>query len=155
MRAVEHDSCVDDIDHAIVDELRRDARLTNTELADRVGLTPSPCLRRVRRLEGDGVIVGYRARVDPNATGRGFEVIVNVSLASHELITIDAFERTAAGFEEVVELRRMFGRPDYFLRIAVADLAAYEAFLTGRLMSAPGLATFDSHITMKTIKVDD
>jgi DNA-binding Lrp family transcriptional regulator len=155
MKAVEHDSCVDDIDHAIVDELRRDARLTNTELADRVGLTPSPCLRRVRRLEGDGVIVGYRARVDPNATGRGFEVIVNVSLASHELTTIDAFERTAAGFEEVVELRRMFGRPDYFLRIAVADLAAYEAFLTGRLMSAPGLATFDSHITMKTIKVDD
>ncbi len=150
----EHTSAVDALDHAIVDELRRDGRLTNTELADRVGLTPSPCLRRVRRLEEDGVITGYYARIDPAAAGRGFEVIVGATLATHGGGATAAFESHVAEFTEIIELRRMFGRPDYFLRVAVSDVATYEAFLTSKLMAAPGLATFDSHLTMKTVKSD-
>lgn len=145
---------MDDLDRAIIEELRRDGRLTNSELADRVGLTPSPCLRRVRRLTEDGVITGYRARIDPVAAGRGFEVIVGATLATHGGLATSEFEQRVAEFEEVIELRRMFGRPDYFLRVAVADVTVYEAFLTSKLMAAPGLATFDSHLTMKTVKSD-
>lgn len=142
---------MDEIDRAIIEQLRRDARLTNTELADRVGLTPSPCLRRVRRLEDSGIITGYHAAVDPGATGSGFEVIITVTLAAHDLTSIEGFESTVAAMPEVVELRRMFGKPDYFVRVAVADALAYEAFLTGKLMGAPALATFDSHLTMKLV----
>jgi DNA-binding Lrp family transcriptional regulator len=146
---------VDVLDRAIIDQLRRDGRLTNTELADRVGLTPSPCLRRVRRLEDDAVITGYHARIDPFTTGRGFEVIVNANLAAQDRATVDQFEARVAEFDEVIEFRRMFGHPDYFIRIAVTDLATYETFLTSKLMDTPGLATVDSHITMKTIKAND
>lgn len=142
---------MDAIDHAIIDELRRDGRLANTELADRVGLTPSPCLRRVRRLEQTGVITGYHAAVDPAATGTGFEVILTVTLATHDITSITGFEAAIAAMPEVVEVRRMFGKPDYFLRVAVTDALAYEAFLTSSLMSAPALASFDSHLTMKVL----
>lgn len=128
--------------------------MSNADLAARVGLTPSPCLRRVRRLEEDGVITGYYARIDPAAADRGFEVIINATLAAHDRATIEAFEAHVAAFEEVIELRRMFGRPDYFVRIAVRDLAAYEAFFTTRLLDVPGLATFDSHLTMNAIKAN-
>ncbi len=143
---------MDRIDRAIVEQLRAVARLTNTELADRVGLTPAPCLRRVRRLEQDGVITGYHARVDPVSTGRAFEVIVNVDLAVKNRATVGRFEEPVAGYPEVVEFRRMFGLPDYFLRIATADLESFERFVTDRLEATPGIGRVDSHLTMKTIK---
>jgi len=148
---IQHDHCVDLVDRAIVEQLRRDARLTNAELAARVGLTPSPCLRRVRRLEESGVITGYHARVDPQATESGFEVIVTATLAGNDLASVEGFEAAVSALPEVVELRRMFGKPDYFLRVAVRDALAYEAFLTTKLMTAPALATFDSHLTMKVL----
>lgn len=147
-----HYSCVDSVDRAIVEHLRADARLSNTELADRVGLTPAPCLRRVRRLEQDGVITGYHARVDPARTGRAFEVIVNVDLAAKDRATVARFEEQVAAYPEVVEFRRMFGLPDYYLRIATADLAAFERFVTERLEDTPGIGRVDSHLSMKTIK---
>ncbi|TQM80393.1 DNA-binding Lrp family transcriptional regulator [Saccharothrix saharensis] len=143
---------MDSIDRAIIEQLRAEARLTNTELADRVGLTPAPCLRRVRRLERDGVITGYHARVDPVRTGRAFEVIVNVDLAVKDRATVARFEELVAGYAEVVEFRRMFGLPDYFLRIATADLDSFERFVTDRLEDTPGIGRVDSHLTMKTIK---
>jgi DNA-binding Lrp family transcriptional regulator len=143
---------VDSIDRAIIEQLRADARLTNTELADRVGLTPAPCLRRVRRLEQDGVITGYHARVNPVRTGRAFEVVVNVDLAVKDRATVTRFEELVAGYDEVVEFRRMFGLPDYFLRIATADLDSFERFVTDRLEDTPGIGRVDSHLTMKTIK---
>lgn len=143
---------MDRTDRAIVEQLRRDARLPNTELADRVGLTPAPCLRRVRRLEQAGVITGYHAKVEPGALGRGFEVLVNVDLARKDRATVEQFETRVAAFDEVIELRRMFGLPDYFLRIATADLEAFEAFVTHDLEDTPGIARVDSHLTMKTIK---
>ena len=146
---------LDAVDREILFQLQRDGRLTNVELARRVGLTPPPCLRRVKRLEDVGVITGYRAVVDPAAVGRGLEVFVDVDINANDLKTVQAFETTAAGYDEVVELRRMFGHPDYFLRIAVADHAAYEAFLTGKLIGLPGVLHVTSHITMKKLKAGD
>jgi DNA-binding Lrp family transcriptional regulator len=143
---------VDRIDRTIIDVLRADARVANVDLAERVGLTPAPCLRRVRRLEDAGVITGYRAAIDPRVDERGFEVLVNVDLVSKDRDAFLAFEEQVAAFDEVVELRRMFGLPDYFVRVAVRDLEAYEAFVTDRLGRASGLARIDSHLTMKKIK---
>jgi DNA-binding Lrp family transcriptional regulator len=143
---------VDEIDRAIIAVLRTDARVANVDLAERVGLTPAPCLRRVRRLEDEGVITGYRAEIDPGVEGRAFEVLVNVDLVSKDRDAVLAFEEQVAAFDEVVELRRMFGLPDYFLRVATRDLEAYEVFVTDRLSRTPGLSKIDSHLTMKKVK---
>jgi DNA-binding Lrp family transcriptional regulator len=145
---------MDKLDRAIVAELQRDGRLSNLELASRVGLTPAPCLRRVRRLEEDGVIAGYTAVIDQDSIGRGFEVIIHADLVAKDLATVEAFENRVAAMSEVAELRRMFGIPDYVIRVQVADLAAYERWLTTQLMGDPAIARVDSRITMKTIKTD-
>jgi DNA-binding Lrp family transcriptional regulator len=143
---------VDKLDHAILRELAWNGRLTNVELADRVGLTPAPCLRRVRRLEEAGVITGYSAAIDPEAIGRGFEVLVNIDLSLKDGPTVSAFEDYLSTLDEVVECRRMFGLPDYFLRVTTRDIDTYEQFITHKLTHAPGIAKIDSHLTMKTIK---
>jgi DNA-binding Lrp family transcriptional regulator len=143
---------MDAIDRAIIAELERDGRLTNVELAQRVGLTPGPCLRRVQRLEADGVIRGYRAVIDAAAVGRSVEVLVDISLEAQDADTVERFERTLTEAEEVVELRRLFGSPDYFMRVAVADLAAYETFLRRRVMTIPRIKGVTSRFTMKNLK---
>jgi DNA-binding Lrp family transcriptional regulator len=146
---------MDAIDRQIIAELSRDGRLSNVELAERIGLSPAPCLRRVRRLESDGVIVGYAARINPRAVGRGFEVLVNVDLTRKDRATFEAFEEAVAAFEEVVEVRRMFGLPDYLLRIATDSIESYETFVSTTLGDVPGVDKLDSHITMKLIKAPD
>jgi DNA-binding Lrp family transcriptional regulator len=143
---------VDAVDRRIVAELELDGRLSNVELADRIGLSPAPCLRRVRRLESDGVILGYSARIDPGATGRGFEVVLNVDLTRKDRATFEAFESAAAAFDEVTEIRRMFGLPDYVLRVATDSIESYELFLSTKMGDVPGVDKLDSHITMKLIK---
>ena len=143
---------MDALDRAIIAELQRDGRQTNVELAGRVGLTAGPCLRRVQRLEADGVIRGYRAVVDPTRMGRSFEVLLDVTLASQDSPTVERFEGTMQGFDEVRELRRLFGTPDYFARIAVADLPAYEVFLSQQVMTIPRVERVASRITMKSLK---
>jgi DNA-binding Lrp family transcriptional regulator len=143
---------MDAVDHRIIAELQRDGRLSNVELADRIGLTPAPCLRRVKRLESDGVIVGYTARINPPAIGRGFEVLVFVDLTRKDRATFEAFEAEVAALDEVTEVRRMFGLPDYLLRVATASLESFETFLSTKLGDVPGLDKLDSHITMKLIK---
>ncbi len=143
---------LDGIDLAILDELRRDGRLTNSELARRIGLTSAPCLRRVRRLEEAGVITGYRAVLDPAAVGRGCEVIVEVDITANDAQTVAAFENAVVELEEVTEFRRLLGRPDYLLRVNVSDIAAYEVFVTQRLGHVPGLKSIESHQTMKLVK---
>ncbi len=110
--------------------MQREGRLSNQDLAARVGLTPAPCLRRVRRLEAEGVITGYAAVVDPAALGRGFEVIIHADLVAKDLATVEAFEARVAAMDEVAELRRMFGIPDYPVRVQVADATVYERWLT-------------------------
>lgn len=149
-----HTHAMDALDHAIIDQLRSNARLTNSELAERVGLTPSPCLRRVRRLEEEGIILGYHARIAPVALDRGFEVHVDLELADQAKETIRVFEAALVAYDEVVQARRMFGAPDYQALIAVADLPAYEYFLTEHLTALPGLGRLQSRFPMKTIKTD-
>jgi DNA-binding Lrp family transcriptional regulator len=143
---------MDAVDWNIVAELRENGRLSNVELADRVGLTPAPCLRRVKRLEDDGVIVGYMALLDPVAIGHAFEVLVNVDLTHKDQQTVVRFEAEAAALEEVIELRRMFGLPDYVLRVGTPDLDSFETFVTARLGAVPGIGRIDSHLTMKVVK---
>ena len=143
---------MDAVDRAILRQLQSDARLTNVELAERVRLSPSPCLRRVRALEQRGVIRGYHADVDPSAVGRGFEVTVHVELTLKDRVTVETFEAGIAAFEEVIECRRMFGVPDYLVRVAVADQAAYEAFYMNKLAELPGLARVNSQFMMKLVK---
>jgi DNA-binding Lrp family transcriptional regulator len=143
---------VDRIDRAIIAELERDGRLTNVELAHRVGLTTGPCLRRVQRLEADGVICGYRAVIDAAAVGRSVEVLLDVTLEAQDADTVEHVERVLTEAEEVVELRRLFGSPDYFVRVAVADLAAYELFLSRRVMTNPRVRGVTSRFTMKMLK---
>src|SRR5262249_11676201 len=101
-----HDLPMDVLDRAILRQLQTDGRLTNVELAERVRLSPSPCLRRVRALERSGVIRGYRADIDPAAVGLGFEVTVHVELSLKDRETVEAFEAGVAGFDEVIECRR-------------------------------------------------
>lgn len=151
-RTTTHDYCVDDLDYAIIDELCQDGRLTNHELAQRIGLTAAPCLRRVRRLETEGVITGYTAVVDHAALGRAFEVIVNADLVAKDLAVVTAFEERVTAMSEVVELRRMFGLPDYLIRVRTADVQSYEEWLTTRLMGDPAIARVDSRLTMKVLK---
>ena len=143
---------MDKLDKAIIDLLQHDGRISNTDLAAAVGLTPGPCLRRVQRLESTGVIRGYRAEIDPKAVGRAFEVILDVELTNFDRKSVDRFENTMAAFDEVTEMHRLFGSPDYFVRVKVADLPAYEAFLSDRVMTIPGIQKVSSRFTMKTIK---
>ena len=143
------------MDDAILFHLRQDSSLTNTELADLVGLTPSPCLRRVKKLEADGIITGYRAIVSQEALGRGFQVIVTAEIGVNDQATIEDFESQVAAFDEVIECRRLFGIPDYFIRGAVKDLATYENFMVTKLSGLPAVSRVTSLITMKTIKSVD
>ena len=143
---------LDATDRAIIEHLRRDGRLSNVALAEAVHLTPGPCLRRVQRLEAEGVIQGYAAQIDPAALGRGFEVILDVELSAYDRGTVDGFETRMAAFDEVVELYRLFGSPDYYVRVAVADLEAYERFLTEQVMTNPGVSKVSSRFAMKVLK---
>ncbi|MEW1796429.1 Lrp/AsnC family transcriptional regulator [Streptomyces niveus] len=149
-----NETTLDSVDRDILFQLRQDGRLTNVELAKRVGLTPPPCLRRVKRLEEAGVIAGYRAVLDPHALGRGLEVLVDVEIYAQDRKSFQEFEDTVASFEEVVEFRRMYGRPDYFIRVTVADHAAYETFITEKLSGLPAVLRLESHLTMKEIKTN-
>jgi DNA-binding Lrp family transcriptional regulator len=143
---------MDAIDRNIIAELQRDGRLSNIELADRVGLTPAPCLRRVKRLESENVILGYSARIAPAAIGRGFEVLVFVDLTRKDRATFVAFEEELAALDEVIEIRRMFGLPDYLLRVATDSLESYEQLVSNKIGDLPGVHKLDSHLTMKLIK---
>jgi Lrp/AsnC family leucine-responsive transcriptional regulator len=143
---------MDRIDRAIIEQLSRNARLSNVELAARINLSPSPCMRRVRALEEAGTIRGYHAEIDPAALGRGFEVTVLIELHQKDRATVEEFERKIAEMDAVLECRRMFGVPDYVVRVAVADAAAYEAFYISELAELPGVGRVNSQFTMKLVK---
>jgi Lrp/AsnC family transcriptional regulator, leucine-responsive regulatory protein len=143
---------VDAIDRQIIAVLQLDGRISNQDLADRVGLSPSPCLRRVKALERDGVITGYRAVIDPRSVGRGFEVFVSAVLLRAEARTIQAFEDAVARVDEIVEVRRMMGTTDYLMRVVVADLEAYEQLYIEVLAALPGVERVATQLAMKTVK---
>lgn len=143
---------MDDIDRAIIDQLQRHGRLTNLELSDRVGLSPSPCLRRVRHLEATGVILGYTAIVDAKTIGRAYEPLVWVTLSEVTRESMTAFENAVDVIDDVVEVMRMMGQPDYLLRIATADADSFEALYMDHLARLPHVQTLTSQLAMKTVK---
>lgn len=143
---------LDGIDYAILSALAADGRLSNVELAAEVGLTPAPCLRRVKRLEASGVITGYRAQLDPEAMGRSFCVYLSVQVTMTSADVVEQFEQAVASYEEVTEMRRVYGEVDYILRVEVADSNAYERFQADKMYSLPGVHRMVSYSTMKTVK---
>lgn len=145
-------SALDRFDRDILRALQGDGRLTIQELSERVGLSPSPVSRRVRRLEADGVIRGYAALIDEAALGYGVSVFVSVRLDRQVDEALARFESAVQAFPEVVDCWLMTGARDYLLRIATADLAEFERFLTGRLTRIPGVAAIESSIPLRRVK---
>lgn len=143
---------LDPVDRTILRHLQADGRLSNVELAERIRLSPSPCLRRVKSLEERGYIRGYMAVLDRGQVNRGMYVHVMVSLTSQRQETLEAFERAVAALEEVLECYLMAGESDYLLAVAVADLDAYHRFFREKLGEVPGVASLRSLISMKTVK---
>jgi DNA-binding Lrp family transcriptional regulator len=145
---------MDEIDQKILAELQQDGRLTVTELAARVRLSVSPCHRRLRDLERTGAIRGYRAVVDPAAVGLTFEALVFVSMRQEDRDTVAEFERAVSEVEYVLDAQRLFGDPDYLLRVATADLAAFQRLYDERLATLPGVQRLTSTLVMKHVVKD-
>jgi Lrp/AsnC family transcriptional regulator, leucine-responsive regulatory protein len=142
----------DTIDCRIITELQADARLSNVELAERVGLSPSPCLRRVKRLERDGYIIGYRAALRRERVGLGFSVFVGVKIDSHANERALTFEEAVCALPEVIACHLVSGEADYFLEVVVPDLAHYQRFLVGKLLNMPIVREVRSNIAIQTVK---
>ena len=142
---------LDRIDYRILHHLQNNARMTNTELADAVGLSPSPCLRRVKALEANRVIKRYAAIVDAGAVGLPISVFVSVSLHSQARAGLIEFENRINTYKEVMECYLMTGTSDYLLRVVVPDLESYERFLAEKLTRIPGVANIQSSITLKQV----
>lgn len=145
---------VDAIDRKILAQLQQDGRLTVTELAARVGLSVSPCHRRVRELERDGVIRGYRALVDAAALGLGFEALLFVTMRQEDRDTLLGFEAAVSKVPNVLQAQRLFGDPDYLLRIVTADLGAYQRLEDDVLSTLPGVLRLNSTLVMKNVVAD-
>ena len=143
---------IDEISQRILRELVADGRISNIELADRVGLSPSACLRRVQDLERSGVIKGYRALLDPGAMGIGFTAYMTVGLSDHSKASQEAFERSVARAPEVRECHNVTGSVEYLLRIEVADLADYKHFHTDVLGALPQVKSITSYVVMESPK---
>jgi DNA-binding Lrp family transcriptional regulator len=142
---------VDAIDWKILAELQQDGRLTVTELAERVGLSLSPCHRRLRALEHSGAISGYHAHLDANALGLTFEALVFVTMRNGDRDAVDAFEQAVAAIPHVRQAQRLFGEPDYLLRVITADLPAFQELYDQRLATLPGLQRLSSTLVMKSV----
>lgn len=146
------DEMIDQIDRKILAELQNDARISNVDLAQRVGLSPSPCLRRVRALENAGVIKRYGALLDAAKVGLGVSIFVQVTLERQIEAALETFEGAIGGRPEIVEAYLMTGDADYLLRIVVPDMEAYEKFLKQHLTRIPGVASIKSSFALNQIK---
>lgn len=142
---------MDALDREILSQLQADGRLTVTELAERVGLSVSPCHRRLRALERDGIITGYRAMLDAPSLGLGFETLVFVTLDAANSRTIPPFEAAVRDLPRVLHAQRLFGDPDYLLRVVSADLEAYQHFYDEHLAALPGVHRLQTTLVMKTV----
>ncbi|MBP6749189.1 MAG: Lrp/AsnC family transcriptional regulator [Xanthomonadaceae bacterium] len=143
---------LDRIDLQLLAELQRSGRLTNAELAERVHLSPSACLRRVQRLERDGTIAGYRAEIDPERLGLGLQAFVRVQLRQHDAAAIAAFAALVDAWDEVIACHALTGDMDYLLQIAVRDLDHFSRFLLDRLLNQAGVADVNSSFVLRTVK---
>ena len=142
---------MDDTDRRILAELQTDGRLTVTELAERIRLTAPPCHRRLRELERTGVITGYRAVLDPATVGFGFETLVSITMDREDADTVAAFEAALADVPEIRHAERLFGDPDYLLRVVATDLNDYATLRDQKLATLPGVHRLTSTIVMKRI----
>lgn len=142
---------MDSLDKQILAELQQDGRLTITELADRVGLSLSPCHRRLRALEKGGAISNYRAHLDPVAVGLSFQALVFVTMRSADRDTVATFEKAVADVQHVVQAQRLFGDPDYLLRVIARDLAAFQTIYDEQLSTLPGVQRLTSTLVMKDV----
>ena len=145
---------MDRVDRNILLALQERGRLTLAEIADRVRLSVSSSHRRLRALETSGAITGYRAVIDPSAVGLDFEALVFVTMRSGEKATLTAFEVGVAELPDVVSAQRLFGEPDYLLRILVADLAAFQKLYDEHLAGLPGVGNLRSTLVMRTVVED-
>jgi Lrp/AsnC family transcriptional regulator, leucine-responsive regulatory protein len=143
---------LDEIDRKILALLQANARVANIELAEKVGLSPSPCLRRVRELEEEGVIRRYVTLLDPTRVGLPVSVFVNVTLDRQIEPALEKFEAAILKRPEVMECYLMTGDFDYLLRVVTADLSAYERFLVENLTRVPGVASIRSSFALKQVK---
>jgi Lrp/AsnC family leucine-responsive transcriptional regulator len=143
---------LDAIDGRIIAALQADGRLSNVELADRVGLSPSPCLRRVKRLEREGYIEAYRAMLQRSRIGLGFTVFVDVKIEGHANERADAFQAAIVAMPEIVACHLVSGAADYLLEVVVPDLEHYQQFLVGKLLSLPIVREVRSNIAIQTLK---
>ncbi|MDP3676650.1 MAG: Lrp/AsnC family transcriptional regulator [Novosphingobium sp.] len=143
---------LDRIDRRLLCELQDDGRITNVELAQRVGLTAPPCLRRVRALEEDGVIRGYHADLDASKLGYAITVFALVSLKSQAEDALRQFEDHMKGLAEVRECHMLNGEIDFILKIVSRDLQSFQEFLTSKLTPAPNVASVKTSLTIRTAK---
>jgi len=143
---------LDRIDLQILELLQENGRMTNVDLAERVGLTAPPCLRRVRALEEMGAIKGYHAALDPTTVGYPITVFALVSLRSQAETDLGAFEAYVATIPEVRECHMLNGEIDFILKIVAGDLKAFQEILTSRLTSAPNVASVKTSLTIRTSK---
>lgn len=142
---------MDAIDARLLSALQRDGRQSVTDLAAAIGLSPTPCARRLARLEAEGVIEGYSARVDQARIGFPVSVFIQVELESQSKDAIDAFERAVRGFERVMECHLMTGTRDILMRVVAADLGDFDRFLEDKLMRVPGIRSMRSSFALRTM----
>jgi len=143
---------LDRTDLQLLAELQGNGRQTNAELAERVHLSASACLRRVQRLERDGVIAGYRAEVDPAKLGLDLTAFVRVQLRHHDSDSIAAFAAFVNQWDEVIACHALTGDMDYLLQVAVRDLEHFSRFLLDRLLNQAGVADVNSSFVLRTVK---
>ncbi|MGA2995420.1 Lrp/AsnC family transcriptional regulator [Bradyrhizobium sp.] len=142
----------DALDRRIIAELQADARLTNVELAKKVGLSPSPCLRRVKRLEKAGVIEGYRGLLTRERVGLGMTVFISIKIEGHASEGADDFVSAVSAMAEVISFHLVSGETDYLLEVVVPDLAHYQRFLLDRLLNMPIVREVKSNFVIQTHK---
>lgn len=145
---------MDRIDRKILSELQKDGRLSVTELAERVGLSLSPCHRRVKALEESGVLLGYRAQLDPGALGLNFSAMVFVTLREGNRQAVEAFETALVDIPQVVDAQRLFGEPDYLLHVITQDLPAFQRLYDDSLSTLPNVQRLTSTLVMKRVIQD-
>jgi Lrp/AsnC family leucine-responsive transcriptional regulator len=143
---------LDAVDRKILNELQQDGRISLADLAAKVGLSPSPCLRRIRILEKAGVIARYAAVLDQVAVGLPVSVFVSIKLERQREQALEKFSKTIARWPEVLECYLMTGPRDYWLRVVVPDLAAYERFLKEKLTRVEGVASIESSFALEQVK---
>jgi Lrp/AsnC family leucine-responsive transcriptional regulator len=143
---------LDEFDRRILQILQVEGRLSNSELAARIGLSPTPCLRRVKALEQAGIIAGYRADLDRGRAGLGLTVMVGVKVDGHKDQNASAIQEAFIGMPEVIACHLVSGEADFLLEVVVKDLQAYEKFLLGKLIKLPMVKDIRSSFVIRTVK---